>query len=106
LGVIAALNLWINFALSVKRLHDRDRTGWWLLVQALVLLVAVILMVVAFAVPEEQRTSWFVIGGIASVAAIGVSLWLFIEIGFLKGTAGPNRYGADPLGQSQPDAKL
>jgi uncharacterized membrane protein YhaH (DUF805 family) len=25
-------------------------------------------------------------------------LWLFVEIGFLSGTKGPNRYGPDPLG--------
>jgi len=25
-------------------------------------------------------------------------LWLLIELGFLKGTAGPNQYGPDPLG--------
>ena len=29
------VNAWIAFALSVKRLHDRDRTGWWLLWQIL-----------------------------------------------------------------------
>jgi uncharacterized membrane protein YhaH (DUF805 family) len=26
---VGLANLWINLALSVKRLHDRDRTGAW-----------------------------------------------------------------------------
>jgi uncharacterized membrane protein YhaH (DUF805 family) len=54
----------IFLAISAKRWHDRDKSGWWALV--------------AF-VP--------VIGGI----------WTLVECGFLKGTAGPNRFGADPL---------
>ena len=32
-GVIGLVNMWIAFALSAKRLHDRDRTGWWLIWQ-------------------------------------------------------------------------
>ena len=27
---VGLANTWIAFALCVKRLHDRDRTGWWL----------------------------------------------------------------------------
>lgn len=36
----------------------------------------------------------------------GVGIWLFVEVGFLRGTQGPNRYGPDPLGQTQADAAL
>ena len=31
LAVIGLANLWIIYALAVKRLHDRDRTGWWVI---------------------------------------------------------------------------
>ena len=58
------LMTWIGLALGVKRWHDRNKSGWWVLI--------------AF-VP--------VIGG----------LWYLVECGFLKGTAGANTYGADPL---------
>jgi uncharacterized membrane protein YhaH (DUF805 family) len=27
----SALLLWVFFATSVKRLHDRDKSGWWLI---------------------------------------------------------------------------
>jgi uncharacterized membrane protein YhaH (DUF805 family) len=48
----------------------------------------------------------FTAAGVVGAVAIAITLWLFIEIGFLKGTQGPNRYGPDPLGQPQSDAKL
>ena len=44
----------------IKRFHDRDKSGWWLL--------------------------------IALIPLIG-PIWLLIELGFLKGTPGPNQYG-------------
>jgi uncharacterized membrane protein YhaH (DUF805 family) len=36
----------------------------------------------------------------------GLGLWLLVELGCLKGTAGPNRFGADPLGQAKTDVVL
>lgn len=105
-AAVGLANLWVNFALSVKRLHDRDRTGWWLLVQTLLVVLTVFLVVLAFAMPEEQRSAWWAIAAPVGIAAFVISIWLFVEIGFLKGTQGPNRYGLDPLGASQADAKL
>ena len=105
-AAVGLANMWINFALSVKRLHDRDRTGWWLLVQTLLLVLTVFLVVLAIAMPEEQRSAWWAIAAPVGIAAFVISIWLFVEIGFLKGTQGPNRYGPDPLGASQADAKL
>lgn len=58
---------WPWCALHVKRWHDRDKSGLWLLVSLVPL-----------------------IGG----------PWTFVECGCLSGTAGPNRYGADPLGRN------
>ena len=71
LGMIAmvlfyALAFWAGLALQVKRFHDRDKSGWWVLIGF---------------VP--------VIGG----------LWLLIELGFLRGTEGANRFGGDATGR-------
>jgi uncharacterized membrane protein YhaH (DUF805 family) len=103
---VGLANTWIAFALCVKRLHDRDRTGWWLVWQSLVLMLAVILIVVAIAVPSEQAPLWYALVGGASVAAFAISVWLFVEIGFLRGAQGPNRFGPDPLGAPSADAQL
>ena len=89
--VVLFVNLWINFALSVKRLHDRDRTGWWLASPAIV--GAIGLGLVKLMQSYEGTVAVF-----AVIATAGLMLWLFVEIGFLSGTKGPNRYGPDPLG--------
>jgi len=105
-GVVGLVNMWIAFALGAKRLHDRDRTGWWLIWQLLILVLAVILVVVAVTVPQEQRAVWYALAGAAGLAAFVISVWLFVQIGFLRGTSGPNRFGPDPLGIARADAQL
>ncbi|WP_024580419.1 MULTISPECIES: DUF805 domain-containing protein [Bradyrhizobium] len=75
-----------QIAVSKKRLHDRDKSGWWLL---LFFLGPVILAAIAM-----------LGGAIASVcdlAALAVSVWTIVELGCRPGTTGPNRYGPDPL---------
>ena len=56
--------LWPSLMIQIKRWHDRDKSGWWVL-----------------------------IGLIPVVGAI----WQLVENGFLRGTQGDNRFGADPL---------
>ena len=104
--VLALLNMWINLALSVKRLHDRDRTGWWIAVVYLTLFLAIALGVATMMQPEGQREP---LNGITVTAVFAVSclmIWMFIEIGFLKGTQGPNRFGPDLLAAPRSDAKI
>lgn len=105
-GIVGLVNMWIAFALGAKRLHDRDRTGWWLIWQFLILVLAVILVVVAVAVRQEQGAVWYALAGAAGLAAFVISVWLFVQIGFLRGTSGPNRFGPDPLGIARADAQL
>jgi len=70
-GTNGVVGLLVNLAVivpslagAVKRLHDRDRSGWFYLIILIPLIGAI---------------------------------WLFIELGFLRGTRGPNRFGNDPL---------
>jgi uncharacterized membrane protein YhaH (DUF805 family) len=37
------------------------------------------------------------LGIVFLLASFALSIWGLIEMGFLRGTAGPNRYGPDPL---------
>ena len=48
---------------------------------------------------DRDRTGWFIF--IMLVPFIG-GIWLFIELGLLPGTPGPNRFGPDPLGFGGP----
>ena len=36
------------------------------------------------------------IGWVCTLVNLGVILWFVIELGILKGTPGPNRFGGDP----------
>ena len=104
--VLALLNMWINLALSVKRLHDRDRTGWWIAAPYLAILVAILLGVATMMQPEGQREPLNTIAVTAVLASSCLLIWILSEIGFLKGTQGPNRFGPDPLATPQSDAKI
>jgi uncharacterized membrane protein YhaH (DUF805 family) len=90
-GVIAILPVsWAVVALWFRRLHDRNKSGWWILPFYLGP-VALELVVYALSGRGESQTA-------AVAALIGLVLWLwaFVEVGLLGGTPGPNRFGADP----------
>lgn len=59
-SIFALVLLIPSVIVYIKRFHDRDKSGWWVL--------------------------------IALIPIIG-AIWLLIELGFLKGTPGPNRFG-------------
>ena len=52
------------FLVYIKRWHDRDKSGWWML--------------------------------IVLIPLVGL-IWFLVELGFLPGTPGPNRFGPPPL---------
>ncbi len=64
---LSLLSLWPGLAVATKRLHDRNRSGLFLLT-----------LLIPF-------------------ANVIFAIWIIIEIWFLKGTDGENRFGSDPL---------
>jgi uncharacterized membrane protein YhaH (DUF805 family) len=78
--------LWVGLALGAKRLHDRDKSAWWLL---LFYLVPSLLSGAANRIDGG--------GFILHLAGFAITVWAFVELGCLRGTVGPNRYGPDPL---------
>jgi uncharacterized membrane protein YhaH (DUF805 family) len=86
-----------TYALSVKRLHDRGKSGWWAL-------VFIFLPGVADRWSDrltEDTPLWWVLVLIGSV----LTIWGLIELGFRRGTDGGNDYGPDPLAQREPSAE-
>ena len=95
------LCLWPILAVGAKRLHDRDKSGWWLLVFWLLpfaLLVAGF-NIALFDDPRTGRSGDFSTGAILVLASLLPALWGIVELGILPGTKGPNLYGADPAQQ-------
>jgi uncharacterized membrane protein YhaH (DUF805 family) len=98
-GLVSLLSIWPSLAGAIKRLHDRDRSGWW--IGGFYLLAAAVAAAALFTATLGMPQG----GGAAAavtlvgvVLLIGYALWLIVETGFLRGTPGPNRYGPDPLG--------
>lgn len=73
---------------AIKRLHDRDKSGWWIL---FFWILPGILAGYRFLTAETvgSNITWYV--------GLIISLWFYVEVGCLPGTPGPNQYGPDPL---------
>lgn len=94
IGVILAIILvwWAllipSLAVGVRRLHDVDRSGWWLMIGYGPWLAGEILASVL-------RPEWLV-GLIHAGALVGFIVLLVFAV--RPGTSGPNRFGPDPKG--------
>jgi uncharacterized membrane protein YhaH (DUF805 family) len=87
------LLVWIYLATAIKRLHDRNKSGWW--------------MVPFFVVPGLynqfiDRVPDSPADLPLALATFALGVWGVIEMFFLKGTHKTNRFGADPLGPPPP----
>jgi uncharacterized membrane protein YhaH (DUF805 family) len=65
-GIWSLIVLLPSLAVGARRLHDTDRSGWWLLIMLVPLIGFIVL------------------------------IWFFVT----RGNDGPNRFGADPLGEN------
>jgi uncharacterized membrane protein YhaH (DUF805 family) len=82
------LFVWVFVATSVKRLHDRDKSAWW--------------MVPFFALPNFYNhfsdwlpDSYFML--VPSFIMFALMMWGFVELYFLRGSRKTNRFGPNPL---------
>lgn len=93
--VIAGLALFIpSLAVQVRRLHDTNRSGWWLMIYFGPYLLS---MIVQVAGATQNSMAMVGLGGVLSLLAF-VGWVVLIVFYCLPGTNGPNQYGADPLG--------
>jgi uncharacterized membrane protein YhaH (DUF805 family) len=94
LSVVAQLTvLWPATAVGAKRFHDRGKSGWLMALT----FVPYVLLAVLF--PFQHLMGQFTIQSFAFIIAIyslGIGLWFLVELFFLPGTPGVNRYGHDP----------
>jgi len=83
-----------SLAVQIRRLHDSDRSGWWLMIYWG---PAILSWIVNFAGAANQSTGLVMLGGLCSLVALVGSIVLLV-FWCLPGTNGANRFGADPLG--------
>ena len=90
LMAIVGLGLIIpSLAVGVRRLHDTNRSGWWMLAP-----LAGYVVVLVGAVMQSGA-----LAAVGSVAAVILAIVVLVFL-FLDGTVGANRYGPDPKGRA------
>ncbi len=103
-----------TLAVSVRRLHDINRTGWWLLMPIVVSIVGMIVFGVIFGVslvqmighgdniPDAEGLAFVLkfIGAFLMCFALPVLIAEIVLLVFFvtEGNRAPNRFGADPKG--------
>ena len=90
LGIVILIS---SIAVGVKRLHDRNKSGWYLLLFYLVPSILVVIGVLIGAFVEDST----IIATVLALLAFALVVWAFIEMGCLRGTIGVNQYGPDPV---------
>jgi uncharacterized membrane protein YhaH (DUF805 family) len=80
-----------NVAIAVRRLHDRGKSGWW--VVPLILLPQLISLGLS---AQTAAAASPLVTLAASLLGIGLSVWGWVEIGFRRGKPDANRYGEAP----------
>jgi uncharacterized membrane protein YhaH (DUF805 family) len=87
-----------SLAVAVRRLHDTNRSGWWLLAPLAGYVVMLVGVVLTAASPDNPGIGGiFAMIGTIAVIGLGITLLVFM---FLEGTRGPNNYGPDPKGEA------
>ena len=93
--VAAALIVYVplvisGIAVGIKRLHDRNKSAWWL---AVFYLAPLLLNMFAYYVVGDETA---MLHQILIYLNFAVTVWALIELGCLRGTIGANEYGFDP----------
>ncbi len=87
--IVAAIRLLA--ATAVRRLHDRNKSGWWTVP---FFIAPVLLGKVGDWLGDSYPADFL------RLVLIALSIWGFVEIRCLRGTRGPNRFGPDPHPQA------
>ncbi len=85
-----------SLAVAVRRLHDTNRSGWWILAPVAPYAVVVLGGMMAVSSPDMAA-----LGGILAMVGLLATFLLALVLlvfYFLEGTRGPNQYGPDPKG--------
>ena len=100
-----------GLAVTIRRLHDTNRSGWWIMLFWGPYLLSYALTFVfmgslaassdptTFGADNAALGSFGLMVMLLSLAGLGGGLILLVFL-FLEGTKGPNRYGDDPKGQN------
>ena len=95
-----------SIAVTVRRLHDTNRTGWWILLPVVGYGLMIVIAGGALAgamTGDVEQSSATAFGGMFLIAALVAVISVIVLFVFmvLRGTMGPNDYGPDPYGEHE-----
>jgi uncharacterized membrane protein YhaH (DUF805 family) len=93
--VVTLITLWPALALGVKRIHDRDRSGWWFAAFCLLTVVQQIVTWLRYRIGPGYHPSG-PLTTLVGLTNLVFAIWMLVELFFLDGTAGGNRFGPSP----------
>lgn len=82
-----------GLAVSTRRLHDCDLSAWWLVV---FYVVPGIFYGNSYGLVVQAGRYTTLSAGLQLIGTL-ISTWSFVQLGCVRGTIGPNRFGRDPL---------
>jgi len=100
--LVSLVVLIAGLALTVKRLHDRNKSAWWLIVFWLIpFAINCAVFANSIAILNSNPDALAMTGNPAMaglrLVSLVLTIWAFVELYCLRGTVGDNRYGSDPL---------
>jgi uncharacterized membrane protein YhaH (DUF805 family) len=91
-----------SLAVGVRRLHDTNRTGWWLLLPLIPDVLMIVMALTTAGAVAAGGGMGAAMGGLAITGLLGLITFVGAVVVFifdvLPGTNGPNRFGPDPYG--------
>jgi uncharacterized membrane protein YhaH (DUF805 family) len=101
--IVTLATVWPNFAITIKRYHDRGMSGWWVLWSVLIVCLLCVPTAAALESFGFANIVWpWVVTWISLYAASFAVIAFALIVYFLPGDIGPNAFGADPLGPRKP----
>jgi uncharacterized membrane protein YhaH (DUF805 family) len=106
-GVIVIAMIWINLATMAKRLHDRDRNGWWALAFFIFGRLSYayngLFLGLYFGVDISIARELLLVMLVVALSLLQTGI--VIELFFMPGTDGRNWFGPDPLASVSTDRR-
>ena len=96
LNLIASIAIsWLIWMVTIRRLHDTNKSGWYSVIPFATLL-AMVLLALIFSDAFEDEAAAVGLVAVLIVGWIAVLIYMIVLL-VQPGTVGPNRFGPDPL---------
>ena len=110
-GLIGLVLIWPNLAISVKRLHDMGKSGWFVVIPYVAMIIGFIMIISAVGMAIFTNPQAFenedpaaalsmvgsMMGGFAVMGLVGLAFLLWI--GITDSQRGDNKFGPNPKGE-------